>query len=86
LYRFCPHPSIYDATPATTALGFARFFLPLLKPVLGMGGHPAIRQQGFQSRGIIDFGGVRREAVPPRRFLLSPMATPAGRQNLLVHG
>jgi len=33
---------------AATGLGFAGFFFPLLKPVLGMGGQPAIWQQGFQ--------------------------------------
>jgi hypothetical protein len=32
---------------ATTDLGFTGFFDPLLKSVLGMGSHPAVRQQGF---------------------------------------
>ena len=46
---------------ATTGLGFAGFFFPLLKPVLGMGGNPAIRQQGFQGGSIV--GSDRREAT-----------------------
>ena len=29
-----------------------RFFFPLLKAVFGMGGNPAVRQQGFQGGGI----------------------------------
>jgi len=32
-----------DPFPATASLGFAGFFFPLLQPVFGMGGHPAIR-------------------------------------------
>jgi hypothetical protein len=30
--------------PTTAGLGFAGFFFPLLKPVLGIGGNPAIWQ------------------------------------------
>jgi hypothetical protein len=37
---------------AATGLGFARFFFPLLKPVLGMRGQPAIRQQSLQGSRI----------------------------------
>jgi hypothetical protein len=33
--------------PAALGLGFAGFFFPLLQPMLGMVGQPAIRQQGF---------------------------------------
>ena len=36
---------------ATVDLSLAGFFFPLFKPVLGMGGHPAIRQQGLQGKG-----------------------------------
>jgi len=38
---------------ATTDLGFARFFFPLLKAVFVMGGNPAIRQQGIQGGGAL---------------------------------
>ena len=38
--------------PTTTGLGFAGFFFPLFKPTLGMGGHPAIRQQGLQGSRV----------------------------------
>ena len=51
--------------PAATGLGFAGFFFPLLKPVLGMGGHPAIRQQSFQGSGVA--GGDRRQSDAARR-------------------
>jgi hypothetical protein len=37
---------------AAMGLGFAGFFFPLLQPMLRMGGHSAIRQQGFQSGGV----------------------------------
>jgi len=33
-----------DPFVAATGLGFAGFFFPLLKPVLGIGGNPAIWQ------------------------------------------
>ena len=35
------------------------FFFALLKPTLGTGGNPALRRQGFRSRG------VRSGAIPP---------------------
>jgi hypothetical protein len=35
--------------PAATGLSLAGFFFSLLKPVLGMGGQPAVRQQGLQA-------------------------------------
>jgi len=35
-----------------SGLGFARFFYPLVQAVLRMGGHPAIGQQGLQSRCV----------------------------------
>ncbi len=41
-----------NAFSAATGLGFAGFFFPLLQPMLGMGGHPAIRQQGFQGSSV----------------------------------
>lgn len=34
-----------------TGLSLAGFFFPLLQPMLGMNGHPAIRQQGLQRGG-----------------------------------
>jgi hypothetical protein len=43
--------------PTTTGLSFAGFFFPLLKPVLGVDGHPAVRQQGFQCGSV---GGRNR--------------------------
>jgi len=39
---FCPFPT-------TTDLGLAGFLFLLLKPVLGVGGRPAIRQQGYDA-------------------------------------
>ena len=49
--------------PATTSLGFARFFFLLFKPMLRMGGNPAIRQKSIKGSGVADLGGVRGEAV-----------------------
>ncbi len=43
--------------PAATGLGLAGFFFPLLKPVLGMGSHPPVRQQGFQRGGVAGRNG-----------------------------
>ena len=42
---------------AAAGLGLAGFFFPLLKPVLGMGGQPAIRQQSFQGGGVARWNG-----------------------------
>ena len=39
-----PNGAANDPFPATTGLGFARFLFPLLQPMLGMVGQPAIRQ------------------------------------------
>jgi hypothetical protein len=36
---------------ATAGLGLAGLFFPLFQAMLGVGGQPAIRQQGFQSGG-----------------------------------
>jgi hypothetical protein len=47
--------------PTATGLGFTGFFFPLFKPMLGMGGNPAIRQQGFQ-RGSVPRGDGRNLA------------------------
>ena len=38
-------------------MGFATFFFPLLQPVFGMGGKPAIWQQGFQSSSVARSNG-----------------------------
>ncbi len=46
---------------ATAGLGFTGFFFPLLKPVLGVRGHPAVWQQGFQG-GSIARGDGRKPA------------------------
>ncbi len=40
-----------DSFPAA-GLGFARFFFPLLKPVLGTFGQPTIRQQSLQGSRV----------------------------------
>jgi hypothetical protein len=34
-------------------LGFAGFLLSLFQPMVGMGRNPAVRQQGFQGRGVV---------------------------------
>lgn len=47
------NPTCGSFAAAATGLGFAGFFLPLLKPVFGVGGNPAIRQQGFQGGGVV---------------------------------
>ena len=46
---------------ATTDLGFARFFFPLLEPVFGMGSNPAIRQQGLQGDSNLTRSHAARE-------------------------
>jgi hypothetical protein len=51
--------------PLAAGLSLAGFFFPLLKPVLGMGGHPAVRQQGFQCDSVI--GAQSPEGVAVRR-------------------
>jgi hypothetical protein len=38
--------------PTATVLGFAGFFFPLLQPMLGVLGQPAIRQQSFLGGGV----------------------------------
>jgi hypothetical protein len=38
--------------PTTAGQGLAGLFFPLLKPVHGVGGQPAIRQQSFQGSGV----------------------------------
>jgi len=44
-------------------LGFAGFFFQLIKPVLRMGGQPAIRQQGFQGIYLISRGLRKQEFI-----------------------
>ena len=57
------HRLLGDSNPtcgpfaATPGLGFTGFFFPLLKPMLGMGGHPAIRQQGLQGSRVAGGNG-----------------------------
>ncbi len=41
-----------DPFPTAAGLGFAGFFFPLLQPMFGMVGQPAIRQQGFQGSRV----------------------------------
>ncbi len=47
----------------SSGLSFPRFFFPLLQPVLGMSGQPAVRQQSIQgSRVTRDDGRIEPEA------------------------
>ncbi|MGA2256723.1 MAG: hypothetical protein ABSG53_18905 [Thermoguttaceae bacterium] len=49
--------------PTATCLGFAGFLFPLLKPMLWVGGNPAIRQQSLQGSRVA--GGDRHGSRTP---------------------
>jgi hypothetical protein len=43
--------------PSASGLSLTGFFCPLLQPMLGMGGNPAIRQQQFQGSRVAESDG-----------------------------
>ena len=53
--------------PAATGLGFVGFFFPLLQRMLGMGGDPAIRQQGLQGSRVTRGDEPPCRAARPKR-------------------